>query len=191
MPDPFEQFRQWFDDAVAAQLPEPTAMVLATADAQGRPSARLVLLKGCDERGFVFFTNYSSHKGRELAANPHAALVFPWHPMGRQVRAAGSVERVSRAETEAYFATRARGSQLGAWASEQSTVIDAREVLEQRYAEAAAYWPGQVPAPPHWGGLRVVPETVEFWTARPDRLHDRLRYRRGEHGDWGVERLAP
>jgi pyridoxamine 5'-phosphate oxidase len=186
-----EQFRVWFADAVAAGLPEPNAMVVATADAAGRPSARTVLLKGYDAAGFVFYTNYTSRKGAEAAANPYASLVFPWFPMQRQVLVAGRVERVSRAETEAYFATRPRGSQLGAWASPQSQVLPDRAAVEAGMAAAVErFGDGPVPAPPHWGGLRVVPETVEFWQGRSSRLHDRLRFRRAG-ADWVVERLAP
>jgi pyridoxamine 5'-phosphate oxidase len=185
------QFATWFAEATAYGLPEPNAMIVATADRAGRPSARTVLLKGYDARGFVFYTNYTSRKGAEAAANPYASLVFPWFPMQRQVLVAGPVERVSRAETEAYFATRPRGSQLGAWASPQSKVVADRAAVEAGLAEAVArFGDGPVPAPPHWGGLRVVPETVEFWQGRSSRLHDRLRYRR-EAGGFVVERLAP
>jgi pyridoxamine 5'-phosphate oxidase len=189
-PDWVGQFARWFADAVAAGLPEPNAMVLATADAAGRPSARTVLLKGYDERGFTFYTNYDSRKGSELAANPYASVVFPWIGMHRQVLASGAVSPVDRAETEAYFATRPRGAQLGAWASPQSTVIAGRGVLDDALAEAARRFPDQVPPPPHWGGFRLVPESVEYWQGRADRLHDRLRYRRNGSG-WVVERLAP
>jgi pyridoxamine 5'-phosphate oxidase len=186
------QFARWFAEASAAGLPEPNAMIVATADARGRPSARTVLLKGYDERGFVFYTNYTSRKGTEAAENPAASLVFPWFAMQRQVLVAGAVERVTRAETEAYFATRPRGSQLGAWASPQSRVLSDRTAVEAGLAEAVARFgpDGEVPAPPHWGGLRVIPETVEFWQGRADRMHDRLRFRRSD-GQWVVERLAP
>lgn len=188
------QLSAWLQTATEAGLVEPNAMVLATAGADGRPCARTVLLKGLDERGLVFFTNYASRKATELAANPHASVVFPWHPLGRQVLVCGYVERTSRAETEAYFATRGRDSQLGAWASPQSRVVSSRAELESALAEVAARFPGEVPAPPHWGGLRLVPETVEFWQGRSGRLHDRLRFRRATSADgagWVVERLAP
>ena len=186
------QFEAWFADAAAYGLPEPNAMIVATAGADGRPSARTVLLKGYDERGFTFFTNYESRKGSELAANPYASLVFPWFPMQRQVIVAGAVARVSRAETEEYFASRPRGSQLGAWASPQSRVVPDRDAVEAGLAAAAErFGDGPVPAPPHWGGLRVVQATVEFWQGRSNRLHDRLRYGRTGNGSWIVERLAP
>ena len=187
-----EQFARWLAEAVAAGLREPNALVLATADASGVPSARTVLLKGYDERGLVVFTNYTSRKGREVEANPHAAMVFPWVELERQVVVTGAVERTTRAETEAYARSRPHGSQLGAWASPQSQVIPSRAVLEERRSRLERDHPegAEVPVPPHWGGLRVVPDSVEFWQGRPDRLHDRLRYRRGDDG-WAVERLAP
>ncbi|MCX4747293.1 pyridoxamine 5'-phosphate oxidase [Kitasatospora sp. NBC_01287] len=192
-PDPVTQFCRWFAQAERAGVVEPNAMVLSTADAEGRPSARTVLLKGFDQRGFVFFTNYGSRKGAELTANPHASLLFPWHPIQRQVIISGAVERTGRDETAAYFRTRPHGSQLGAWASEQSSPVASREVLEQRFAELATRYPeGEgVPVPPFWGGYRVVPRSVEFWQGRPNRLHDRLRYTAAEGGGWTVERLCP
>ncbi|MEP6853743.1 MAG: pyridoxamine 5'-phosphate oxidase [bacterium] len=186
------QLDSWVGDAVTADLVEPNWMVLATADAEGRPSARCVLLKGYDERGLVLFTNYSSRKGREAAANPHASLVIPWVPLQRQVVVVGSVERTSAAESDAYFAVRPHGSQLGAVASPQSAVVASRAELDAAAAWVAEQYPqsSPVPRPAHWGGLRVVPETVEFWQGRRDRMHDRLRFRRAQQG-WIVERLAP
>lgn len=192
-PDPLTQFRMWFDAAVDSGMLQPEAMVLATASTQARPSARTVLLKHYDERGFVFYTNYDSRKGNELAENPRATLLFPWLQLHRQVSVAGSVQRLSREESATYFHSRPHASQLGAWASErQSAAIPSRAVLERRFAEYAARWPEgvEVPLPDFWGGLRVVPEEVEFWQGRADRLHDRLRYRE-EGGAWIVERLSP
>jgi pyridoxamine 5'-phosphate oxidase len=182
----FEQFSRWFDQARV--LREPNAMIVATAD--GAPSARTVLLKAVDARGFVFFTNRTSRKGRELAANPQASLVFPWFDLERQVLVSGAVAHVSDQETEAYFHSRPRGAQLGAWASHQSTVISSRTELEQRLAVLEERYPDEVPVPPFWGGLRVSPTSVEFWQGRPSRLHDRLRYRLDSSG-WVVERLSP
>ena len=186
-----EQFRHWFADAVAAaEIVEPNAMVVATADAAGRPSTRTVLLKDVDEYGFVFFTNYTSRKATELAANPAVSLLFPWHPIGRQVVVTGRAQRLDRARSEAYFATRPRLSQLGAWASPQSQVISSREQLDRALSEAQTRYPDEVPAPPHWGGFQVTPDAVEFWHGRPNRLHDRLRF--VLDGDaWRVERLGP
>ena len=186
-----EQFARWFADAASAGLAEPNAVVLATADVEGRPSARTVLLKAHDERGLVVFTNLTSRKGREALANPHASLVFPWVELERQVIVVGTVEQVSREQTSAYFHSRPRSSQVGAWASHQSSVVAGREVLEQRAAELETRFAGaEVPVPDFWGGLRIVAETVEFWQGRPSRLHDRLRYRLdGEQ--WRVERLSP
>jgi pyridoxamine 5'-phosphate oxidase len=196
-PEPIAQFLAWLEQALAADLPEPTAMTLATAGPGGRPSARIVLLKGCDERGFVFYTNYQSRKGGELAGNPRAALVFYWAAFDRQVRVEGTVEKTSREESEAYFASRPLGARLSAAVSPQSTPVPDRAALETAAAEAAARCgEGPVPLPPHWGGYRLRPDTVEFWQGRPNRLHDRLVYRRtsaaGETGeDWRIERLAP
>lgn len=192
-PDWYTQFDRWFANAVGAGLPEPNAMIVATADAAGRPSGRTVLLKGYDERGLVFFTNYGSRKGTEALANPYASLVFPWFPMFRQVVVCGAVEPVDRTETEEYFASRPRGSRLGAWASPQSRVLPDRETLDTGFRAVADRFgaEGPVPPPPYWGGLRVVPETVEFWQGRTSRLHDRLRYRRGDEQGWIIERLAP
>ena len=190
--DPVTQFRTWFRAAEDAAVSLPETVILATATADGAPSARAVLLKGVDERGFAFFTNRESRKGRELAENPRAALVFIWPALGRQVRVEGRVAALDVAEAEAYFRTRPRGSRIGAWASPQSSVLPSREELERRVAEADAAHPGEeVPLPPFWGGYRVEPESVEFWQHRESRLHDRLRYRRGEGGGWIVERLAP
>ncbi|WP_405015429.1 pyridoxamine 5'-phosphate oxidase [Kitasatospora sp. NBC_01539] len=190
--DPVTQFTTWFHEVAEAGVTEPNAMVLSTADAAGRPSSRTVLLKGYDDRGFVFFTNYGSRKGAELAVNPQASLLFPWVALARQVIVGGRVEKVGRDETAAYFRTRPHGSQLGAWASEQSSPVSGREVLEQRYADLAARYPeGEgVPVPPFWGGYRVVPETVEFWQGRENRLHDRLVFVADGDG-WRVERLCP
>jgi pyridoxamine 5'-phosphate oxidase len=189
--DPVVQFGRWFEQAETASLLEPHAMTLATATPDGRPSARMVLLRGFDARGFCFYTNYESRKGAELAANPRAALVFWWDQLERQVRIEGHIERTSRAESEAYFASRPPGSQLSAAASPQSRVISDRAVLERRVAELATNVPdGHLPLPEFWGGYRLVPEVIEFWQGRPNRLHDRLRYRRA--GDtWKLERLAP
>ena len=185
------QVRAWLDDAVAAGVLEPNAAVLSTASADGAPSARTVLVKGVDERGFAVFTNLASRKAREATENPRAALVFPWLALERQVVVAGDVEPVAREEAEAYFRTRPRGAQIGAWASRQSTVLTSRAELEQRRVELEqGFAGGEVPLPPFWGGLRVVPRSVELWQGRADRLHDRLRYRR-DGAAWVVERLSP
>ena len=191
-PDPIAMFRRWFDEAVAAGLHEPNAMVVATADAGARPAARLVLLKGLSDDGFVFFTNTRSRKGEELAANPACALLFPWHPLERQVRVDGTVSSLSADDVAAYFASRPRGSQLGAWASHQSREVGGREELTAAYDEAAARYPEPtpVPVPDEWGGYAVRPEAVEFWQGRPGRMHDRLVYRRADSG-WTTVRLAP
>jgi pyridoxamine 5'-phosphate oxidase len=187
------QFEHWLTDAIAADLPEPNAMVLATADGQGRPGARNVLLKGYDERGLVFYTNYDSRKGKELAVNPYASAVFSWLPLHRQVRVDGVVTPASREETEAYFAVRPRDARIGAWASPQSAVIASRADLDAAVAAAEERFAGtpEPPPPPNWGGYRLAPEAVEFWQGRESRLHDRLRFRRTGTGDWVVERLAP
>jgi pyridoxamine 5'-phosphate oxidase len=190
--DPMNQFAAWMADAVAAPLPEPTAMVLATVSASGRPRGRTVLLKHHDSGGFTFYTNRTSRKGTDLAEVPRASLVFPWFPMHRQVIVEGSVSELSAGESEPYFHSRPRGSQLGAWASRQSTVIGSRAELDDRYAELERRWPDgtDVPMPDFWGGYLVVPDVVEFWQGRTNRLHDRFRYRR-DAGRWVLERQAP
>jgi pyridoxamine 5'-phosphate oxidase len=189
--DPIELFREWFE-AARASLELPEAMTLATADAEGRPSARTVLLKSADERGFVFFTNYESRKGRELAANARSALVFHWpQKPRRQVLVTGTVERISEAESDAYYATRPVGSRLAAWASRQSQPISGREELERAYAQAEQGHGEDPPRPPLWGGYLLVPETIEFWESRPNRLHERLRYTHASKGEWEAEHLAP
>jgi pyridoxamine 5'-phosphate oxidase len=191
LPDPVAMFRRWYDDAHAAGLHEPNAMVVATSDGDGRPSARLVLLKGVSEDGFVFYTNRLSRKGLELAANPHCGLLFPWHPLERQVRVDGVAEPLPQDAVDAYFAVRPRGSQLGAWASHQSREVADREELDRDYAAAQARFEGaDVPTPDEWGGYVVRPEVVEFWQGRPGRMHDRLVYRRVD-GGWTTTRLAP
>ncbi|WP_375480328.1 pyridoxamine 5'-phosphate oxidase [uncultured Nostoc sp.] len=190
--NPFIQFKKWFDQALAAQLPEPNAMTIATATPDGKPSARMVLLKNFDERGFTFFTNYNSHKGQELAENPQAALVFWWAELERQVRISGYVEKVSETESDQYFHSRPPNSRLGAWVSNQSEVIESREVLERRLQEFQSKYENQeIFRPPHWGGLRVIPTEIEFWQGRPSRLHDRLLYSRLDNGTWKIERLSP
>lgn len=191
-PNPFIQFKRWFAQALAAQLLEPNAMTIATATPDGKPSARMVLLKDFDERGFVFFTNYSSRKGQELAENPQAALVFWWVELERQVRIAGRVEKISENESDQYFYSRPENSRLGAWASNQSEVIESREVLEQRLQEFQSQYANQeIPRPKHWGGLRIIPTEIEFWQGRPSRLHDRLLYSYLDNGSWKIERLSP
>jgi pyridoxamine 5'-phosphate oxidase len=190
--DPFRQFEKWFQEAEAAKLPEPNAMVLSTSDRDGQPSARTVLLKGLDGRGFVFYGNYESRKGRELSVNPRASLLFPWIAIERQVIAEGPVAKITREESEAYFHSRPRLSQLAAWASPQSSIVSSRAMLEESMKTLGDRYAGrEVPIPPHWGGFRLSPETVEFWQGRRSRLHDRLRYRRGKDGGWTVERLGP
>lgn len=189
--DPIRQFERWFADAVAAQVLEPNAMTLATATRDGVPSARIVLLKGIDAQGLVFFTDYRSRKGAELTENPLAALVFNWKEIERQVRVSGSVSRVTAAESEGYFRSRPRGSRLGAWASQQSAVIASRAELEERLRQVSAqFTDDNVPLPPHWGGFRVTPDEMEFWQGRSDRLHDRLRYQR-DQSRWVISRLSP
>jgi len=189
--DPLELCEHWFAEAKRAGVEVPEAMTLATATGGGVPSARMVLLKGADEDGFVFYTGYGSRKSEELEQNPRAALVFYWRPLGRQVRVEGSVERVSEPESAAYFATRPRGSQLAAWASQQSRPLGSREELDRRYAELEREYEGRdVPLPPHWGGYRLHPEAIEFWEHRENRLHDRVRYTRAREG-WKAERLSP
>ena len=192
-PDPIRQFSAWYDEAVAAGVPEPEAMTLATATPAGRPSARVVLLRGFDARGFCFYTNYGSHKGRELTANPHAALTFHWPDLERQIRIEGRVEQTTAAESDEYFRTRPSTSRIGAWSSPQSEVISDRGSLEALFARFRADHPDDsaIPRPPNWGGFRVVPERIEFWQGRPSRLHDRLRFRRDADGAWTLERLAP
>lgn len=190
--DPIQQFTVWFQAATQALPEHADAMTLATANADGIPSARTVLLKEFDAQGFVFFTNYDSQKGKDLAGNPHAALVFHWREMGRQIRIAGTVQRTSAEESERYFHTRPRGSQISAWASQQSQVIESREELEERVVDYEEWYEEQtVPLPPYWGGFRVEPHSIEFWQERADRLHDRFRYTRQAGQTWSVERLSP
>ena len=191
-PDPILQFEQWLQEAAAAGVFEPGAACLATASRQGEPSARMVLLKGVEERGFIFFTNYGSPKARELAENPQASLVVAWVELTRQVRISGSVERISREQSARYFETRPAGSRLSAWASHQSEVIDSRQVLEERMQRLRTrFGDGEIPLPPFWGGYCLSPTRIEFWQGRPDRLNDRLRYRRQAEAQWVLERLAP
>ncbi len=190
--DPIRQFQLWFDEAVAAKLPMPEAMTLATATPEGRPSARMVLLKQVDDEGFVFFTNYHSAKAAQLESNPYAALVFYWNPLDRQVRVEGKVERTPAEESEQYFQTRPRESQIGAWASPQSSVIPGREVLEQRAQELEDYYRDrEIECPGHWGGYRLRPDKIEFWKSRVGRLHDRILYELKSDSTWSIKRLAP
>ncbi len=189
--DPFSQFKYWFEQAISAQLPEPNAMILSTVSVSGAPSSRTVLLKELDSQGFVFFSNYASRKGREIAVNQQVCLLFYWAELERQVRIEGQIETISAADSDAYFASRPRGSQLGAWASSQSERLDSRETLEQTLqALEQEYADKAIPRPPHWGGYRVVPNAVEFWQGRPSRLHDRLLYQL-EGQTWRVSRLSP
>lgn len=190
--DPVEQFQLWFNEALEAGLPEPNAMTLATVTADGRPAARIVLLKALDQRGFVFYTNFQSRKGQELIATPWASLVFLWLPLERQVRIEGQVEKLNAAEMDEYFASRPRGSQLGAWASDQSEEVADREELEHNLSKLQSKYEGQtIPRPSHWGGFLVKPNLIEFWQGRPSRLHDRICYQKQTEGDWRLSRLAP
>ena len=189
--NPFRQFETWFQQAVDAQLPEPNTMTLATVDSRGRPSARIVLIKGVDERGFVFFTNYESRKGRELAANPYASLLFYWIELERQVRIEGRIVKTSAEESDTYFASRPLGSRIGAWASNQSQVIESRSQLETREREISLQYGDHPPRPPHWGGYAIVPDRIEFWQGRPSRLHDRVLYTLAADASWARSRLAP
>jgi pyridoxamine 5'-phosphate oxidase len=192
LPDPIAQFARWFDDAVGAKVIDANAMTLATAAGDGQPSARVLLLKEFDSRGFVFFTNYTSRKGRELAANPRAAMVFYWAPLQRQVRIEGTVSQVSGHENDEYFHSRPRDAQIGAWASHQSGQVQSRAVLEARQKELENRFAGAaVPQPDFWGGYRLVPTSIEFWQGRPARLHDRICYTRGDAGSWTIRRLEP
>jgi len=189
--DPIEQFTIWWNEAVASTIHEVNAMTLATATNEGIPSARIVLLKDYDERGFVFFTNYNSSKGNELELNPYAALVFFWKELERQVRIQGSVEKTSSEESDAYFSLRPEGSRISAWGSPQSAVIENRKILEEKVELYTTEFNGDIPRPPHWGGYRVLPASIEFWQGRPSRLHDRIRYTKQPTGEWKIERLAP
>ncbi len=193
LPDPFAQFSTWFQEAVDSQLPEPNAMTLATSNQQGQPSARTVLLKSFDQQGFIFYTNYESKKGQELAVNPQAALLFTWLELERQIRIEGKVEKVDANESRTYFQSRPKTSQIGAWASPQSQVIAGRSVLEAREAALNAQYAMDpvLPLPPFWGGYRVVPDLIEFWQGRPSRLHDRICFQRDGANNWQIQRLAP
>jgi len=191
LPDPMAQFQRWFDAALGAGVPEPNAMHLSTVNADGRPDGRIVLIKAVSDAGFVFYTNYESRKGQELLGQPFAALTFFWPELERQIRIGGRVEKVSDAESDSYFMSRPRGSQIGAWVSHQSRIIADRDVLETRQRDLEAQFADQpVPRPPYWGGFRLVPDSLEFWQGRPSRLHDRIRYRK-EENSWAIERLSP
>lgn len=189
--DPFEQFLRWWNDALKSEITEVNAMTLATSTRDGKPSARIVLLKDVDENGFVFFTNYKSHKGKELEENPYAALIFFWKEIERQVRIEGEAEKISTAESDAYFLSRPEGSRIGAWASPQSAVIINRELLETNAERYRREFKNSIPRPPHWGGYRVMPLKIEFWQGRNNRLHDRIQYTKTKEGSWKVDRLAP
>ena len=191
--DPIVQFERWFEEAMNAEVPEPNAMTLSTATVSGRPSARIVLLKGLKDGNFIFYTNYKSHKGQELEANPYAALTFLWHELQRQVRVEGRVQRLSPEASTAYFQSRPKGSQIGAWVSPQSQPIESRKVLEERERELQAQYKDaeQLPRPEHWGGYQVMPQRIEFWQGRPSRLHDRIFFERDAAGNWEKRRLAP
>lgn len=190
--DAIQQFALWFEQAMEAKVPEPNAMTLATADGKGRPSARIVLLKDFDAEGFVFFTNYESHKGKDLKANPHAALVFFWHDLERQIRIEGKVKKIKSKESDLYFFSRPKESRLGAWTSPQSQKIESREILEETFEELAQTYAEQdPPRPDFWGGYRLIPKRIEFWQGRPSRLHDRVLYEKSPSGKWKISRLAP
>ena len=189
-PNPIVQFTSWWNEALQSNIDEVNALTLATANAQGKPSARTVLLKGYDENGFVFFTNYESHKGKELAANPYAAMVLFWKELERQIRIEGFVEKISAEESDEYFYSRPAGSRIGAWASPQSAIINDRNILEENVKNYSQNFGENIPRPPHWGGYRVVPSLIEFWQGRSSRLHDRIQYRK-ENNMWVIERLAP
>ena len=189
--DAFAQFAKWWQEALNSGIDEVNAMTLATATPDGKPSARIVLLKDYDEKGFVFFSNYRSHKGQELEANPHAALIFFWKELERQIRIEGTVEKVSAEESDDYFYSRPTGSQIGAWASPQSKIIESRDLLEQNIKLYSAQFAAEIPRPAHWGGYRVIPSMIEFWQGRSSRLHDRIQYRRENSDNWIIERLAP
>lgn len=189
--NPIQQFSKWWNDALKSEILEVNAMTLATSTKNGKPSARIVLLKDFDERGFVFFTNYDSHKGKEIADNANAALVFFWKEIERQIRIEGIVEKVSAEESDEYFSSRPEGSRIGAWASPQSAVIKNREILNDNVEKFTSAFKNSIPRPPHWGGYRVMPELIEFWQGRKNRLHDRIQYTKAQDGSWKVERLAP